>query len=210
MNDSSIVIGIAGGTGSGKTFLANELLKKYGNNKIIIIKQDSYYRDIKNIPIAERNKQNFDHPDSIDINFFTKQLMDLIKGKAINAPAYNFKVHARSNKKTIIKSSKIIVIEGILILHFKQLRKLINIKVFVNTPDSERFKRRLRRDINERGRTIKSIENQYLTSVQPMHKKYIAPSKKFADIIIAGNSKNKKDINNLFYKINTLVNQDKV
>ena len=205
MSYSSILIGVAGGTGSGKTSIANYLVEKFDNNQLIVLQQDSYYKDNSSLSMDERNQQNFDHPDAIDIKLFTKQLSNLLNGKTIKIPIYNFSNHNRCEQQQLVKPAKIIVVEGILTLHFESLRRLMNIKVFVDVPDKIRFKRRLSRDIDKRGRTLMSVTNQYESTVQPMYKQFVEPSKKFADIIITGGVKNKEAINTLINNINVLL-----
>jgi uridine kinase len=207
MGFSSILIGIAGGTGSGKTSIANYLLNEYGKNEIIVIQQDSYYQDNSNLSIQERNQQNYDHPEAFDLELFNQQLIRLLKGEDIDIPVYDFSIHNRSLKKKKISPSPIIIIEGILILYFESLRKLMNIKIFVDTPDETRFNRRILRDVKKRGRTIKSVTDQYINTVRPMHQKYVEPSKDFADIIISNGIQNKIAIGTLINKINTLLLQ---
>ena len=205
MVNSSILIGIAGGTGSGKTSIANYLLKQFGNDELIVIEQDSYYKDNSNLSMDERNQQNFDHPEAIDIQLFNKQLESLLDGKPVKIPIYDFSNHNRIEKFQLVKPTKIIIIEGILTLHFESLRKLMDIKVFVDVPDKIRFKRRLSRDIKKRGRTLMSVTNQYENTVYPMYKQFVEPSKDFADIIITGGAKNKEAIDTLINNINVLL-----
>ena len=205
MNSSSILIGIAGGTGSGKTSIANYLLKKFGADQLIVIEQDSYYKNNSALSIDERNQQNFDHPDAIDIELFNKQLVSLLGGKSVEIPIYDFSIHNRRNQRQFVKPCKIIVIEGILTLYFQSLRKLMNIKVFVDTPDNIRFKRRLSRDVKERGRTIKSVTNQYEKTVKPMYDQFVKPSRDLADIIITDGVQNKEAIDALMSNINVLL-----
>ena len=205
MNSSSILIGIAGGTGSGKTSIANYLLKKFGSEQLIVIEQDSYYKNNSALSIDERNQQNFDHPDAIDIELFNKQLVSLLGGKSVEIPIYDFSIHNRRNQRQFVKPCRIIVIEGILTLYFQSLRKLMNIKVFVDTPDNIRFKRRLSRDVKERGRTIKSVTNQYEKTVKPMYNQFVKPSRDLADIIITDGVQNKEAIDALMSNINLLL-----
>lgn len=205
MNSSSILIGIAGGTGSGKTSIANYLLKKFGSEQLIVIEQDSYYKNNSALSIDERNQQNFDHPDAIDIELFNKQLVSLLGGKSVEIPIYDFSIHNRRNQRQFVKPCRIIVIEGILTLYFESLRKLMNIKVFVDTPDNIRFTRRLSRDVKERGRTIKSVTNQYEKTVKPMYDQFVKPSRDLADIIITDGVQNKEAIDALMYNINVLL-----
>ena len=205
MNSSSILIGIAGGTGSGKTSIANYLLKKFGSEQLIVIEQDSYYKNNSALSIDERNQQNFDHPDAIDIELFNKQLVSLLGGKSVEIPIYDFSIHNRRNQRQFVKPCRIIVIEGILTLYFESLRKLMNIKVFVDTPDNIRFTRRLSRDVKERGRTIKSVTNQYEKTVKPMYDQFVKPSRDLADIIITDGVQNKEAIGDLMSNINVLL-----
>ena len=205
MNSSSILIGIAGGTGSGKTSIANYLLKKFGSDQLIVIEQDSYYKNNSALSIDERNQQNFDHPDAIDIELFNKQLVSLLGGKSVEIPIYDFSIHNRRNQRQFVRPCRIIVIEGILTLYFDSLRKLMNIKVFVDTPDNIRFTRRLSRDVKERGRTIKSVTNQYEKTVKPMYNQFVKPSRDLADIIITDGVQNKEAIDALMYNINVLL-----
>lgn len=205
MNSSSILIGIAGGTGSGKTSIANYLLKKFGSDQLIVIEQDSYYKNNSALSIDERNQQNFDHPDAIDIELFNKQLVSLLGGKSVEIPIYDFSIHNRRNQRQFVKPCRIIVIEGILTLYFQSLRKLMNIKVFVDTPDNIRFTRRLSRDVKERGRTIKSVTNQYEKTVKPMYNQFVKPSRDLADIIITDGVQNKEAIDALMSNINVLL-----
>lgn len=205
MNSSSILIGIAGGTGSGKTSIANYLLKKFGSDQLIVIEQDSYYKNNSALSIDERNQQNFDHPDAIDIELFNKQLVSLLGGKSVEIPIYDFSIHNRRNQRQFVKPCRIIVIEGILTLYFESLRKLMNIKVFVDTPDNIRFTRRISRDVKERGRTIKSVTNQYEKTVKPMYDQFVKPSRDLADIIITDGVQNKEAIDALMSNINLLL-----
>ena len=205
MGNSSILIGIAGGTGSGKTSIAKYLLKHFGNDELIVIEQDSYYKDNSNLSMDERNQQNFDHPEAIDIELFNKQMESLLGGKPVKIPIYDFSSHNRIEQLQLVKPTKIIIVEGILTLYFESLRKLMDIKVFVDVPDKIRFKRRLSRDIKKRGRTLMSVTNQYENTVYPMYKQFVEPSKDFADIIITGGAKNKEAIDTLINNINILL-----
>ena len=205
MNNSSILIGIAGGTGSGKTSIANFLLKKFSNDQLIILEQDSYYKNNSTLSLDERIQQNFDHPDAIDIDLFNKQLLSLLDGESVEIPIYDFSIHTRRNQRKLVKPRRIIVIEGILTLYFESLRKLMDIKVFVDTPEKIRFNRRLSRDVKERGRTTNSVTNQYEKTVQPMYDQFVKPSRKFANIIINDGVQNKEAIDALIYNINVLL-----
>lgn len=205
MTNSTIVIGIAGGTGSGKTSISKELLVEYGKGEVIVVQQDSYYKDLSHLNIEERQLQNFDHPDAIDIELFNKQINKLLKGKTIDVPIYDFTTHSRSTEKITVSPHHVIVLEGILALHFISLRKLMNIKIYVETPADIRFIRRLSRDIKERGRTTQSVIDQYLSTVRPMHDQFVEPSKYYADVIIPEGGENKVAIDLIRTKINSIL-----
>ena len=200
-----IILGMAGGTGSGKTYTVNRLLEIYSVDNITTIGQDSYYKELKHIDHKDRIRQNFDHPDSIDIELFENHLQQISEGLDINVPIYDFSNHVRLNETWTISQCKIIIVEGIFALHYPQLRKLYAIKIFIETPENVRFNRRLNRDVKERGRTIKSVKKQYAATVLPMHKKFIEPSKEYADIIINGNDDVKGSLDNIKVRIDTLI-----
>jgi|TARA_B100000315_G_scaffold210970_1_gene207536 uridine kinase len=183
-----ILIGIAGGSGSGKTSLAIKLLKEYGNNKLAVIEQDSYYKNLAHLTFDERAIYNYDHPDAIDIDLFQSQLSILLNGRNINIPIYDFSQHVRLKNTKMITPFPVIIVEGILVLYFQQLRQLMVIKIYIDTPEDIRFKRRFNRDIKERGRTAESVKKQYISTVRPMHDKFVEPSKNSADIIILGHN----------------------
>ena len=191
MSSTSILIGIAGGTGSGKTSIANKLLEEYDKGDIIVIEQDAYYRDISHISLKDRHLHNFDHPDAIDIELFNQQLISLLKGQIVEMPIYDFSSHSRLKDTKTVNPHRVIIVEGILTLHYHALRELMDIKIFVDTPDDIRFIRRISRDIENRNRTVESVIEQYLKTVRPMHQQFVEPSKYFADIIIPEGSKNK-------------------
>lgn len=181
-----ILIGIAGGSGSGKTTLTSELLNEYGKDKIAVIEQDSYYKDLSHLSLEERRTYNYDHPKAIDITLFQFQLSTLLKGRNINIPIYDFSNHVRLKNTKMIVPLPVIIVEGILVLYFQELRQLMVIKIYIDTPEDIRFKRRFDRDIKERGRTAESIRKQYISTVRPMHEEFVEPSKNSADIIILG------------------------
>jgi len=181
--DKAVVIGIAGGTGSGKTTLAVRLKKAFEND-VTLICQDYYYKSFNHLPFEERKKLNFDHPNSFDTDLMVEQIKDLKDFKPIHRPVYSFIEHARLAETIREEPRHVIVIEGILIFQDPRLRELMDIKVFVDADADIRFARRLIRDIHERGRDIDSVINQYLNTVKPMHEAFVEPSKKYADIII--------------------------
>jgi uridine kinase len=179
-----MIIGICGGTGSGKTTVANRILECVSKADISFIQQDSYYRNLSDMPLDFRHAVNFDHPDAIDNDLLVEHLRELKAGRAVELPIYDFKKHMRCPETLHVESKPIIIIEGILIFADARLLKEMEIKVFVDTPDDLRFIRRLRRDIDERGRTAESVIEQYLSTVRPMHMQFVEPSKRHADVII--------------------------
>lgn len=179
-----LVIGIAGGSGSGKTTIAHAIKTRFGLEHVILIPQDSYYLDRSDLTIEEREKINYDHPDSFENELLYSHLSDLKRGQAVEMPTYDFTIHARSPKKIPLSPKPVVIVEGILILADPKLRSIMDMKVFVDTDPDERVLRRALRDTTMRGRTLESVERQYLATVKPMHETFIEPSKKFADIII--------------------------
>ena len=183
-----ILIAIAGGSASGKTTVVKKIIEQLNSKDITVISHDDYYKDLTHLPLTERYKVNFDHPDSIDNDLFVAQLKDLLDGKSISKPKYDFVEHNRSSEYELVEPTKIIIIEGILILEDERVRDLATIKLFVESDDDIRFIRRLVRDTKERGRSIESVINQYLTTVKPMYYAFIKPTKRYADIIIPNDS----------------------
>ncbi len=179
-----MVIGICGGTGSGKTTVAARILDAVGAGDVVFLQQDSYYRNLEEMPLDFRHQRNFDHPDAVDNAALVKHVRALKRGETVELPIYDFKTHTRlaETRRTVPKP--IIIIEGILIFADENLRAEMDIKVFVDTPDDIRFIRRLRRDIAERGRSVESVVEQYLATVRPMHMQFVEPSKRCADVII--------------------------
>ena len=188
------LIGIAGGSGSGKTFLANKILNTF-KDKVLIIQQDSYYKDLSGLEFKRRALENFDHPDSIDIELLKTHINKLLIGKSIDRPTYSFSKHIRKDKTKTLSPKPIIIIEGILILSFKELLNLFSLKIFINIDSDIRFIRRLKRDIKQRNRSPLDVCRQYLSSVKPMHKKFVIPSKNNSDIIVKNESDHKSIIN---------------
>jgi uridine kinase len=179
-----LIIGIAGGSGSGKTTVASAILQRVGKERITVIPHDAYYRDLTHLSLEERSKVNFDHPDSLETEFLIQHLKDLKEWKEIDLPVYDFTHHTRTEKVILTRPQRVIVIEGILIFAEPELRKMFDIKIFVDTDADIRFIRRMSRDIEERGRTVQSVIQQYLNTVRPMHLEFCEPSKRYADVII--------------------------
>ena len=183
---SIILIGIAGGSGSGKTLVSNRIYEDIGSDKVTIIQQDSYYKELKHLTFEERQKQNFDHPKAFDSKLLFDHLIELLSGHDVEQPIYDFKTHSRKKETKKISDNIIIVLEGILILHYPEIRKILDIKVYVDTDDDIRLIRRIKRDVNERGRSLESILEQYENSVRPMQLQFVEPTKRYADIIVPG------------------------
>lgn len=181
---TSLVIGIAGGTGSGKTTIADYILDTVGPEKIAFLPHDAYYHELGHLSPAERTKVNFDHPASLETDLLIKHIHQLKAGQSIELPHYDFKTHTRTDKTTLIEPQQILIVEGILIFAEPELRKLFDLRIYVDTDADIRFIRRLRRDIEERGRTTESVIDQYLDTVRPMHLEFVEPSKRYASVII--------------------------
>jgi uridine kinase len=196
-----MIIGICGGTGSGKTTVANKILQSVSANEVAFIQQDSYYRDLNQMPLDYRQQVNFDHPDAIDNDLMVEHVRALKSGRAVDLPIYDFKNHARRRETLRMEPKLITILEGILIFAEKRLLEEMDIKVFVDTPDDIRFIRRLKRDIAERGRTADSVIEQYLATVRPMHMQFVEPSKRCADVIIPEGGHNMVSIGLLSGKI---------
>jgi len=185
-----LIIGIAGGTGSGKTTVVRQILDELNNDEVDVISQDSYYQDTSHLPMEERKKINFDHPKSIDFDLLVSHLKDLKAGKTIEQPVYSFKDHNRTGETVITQPKKVIIVEGILILTHTDIRDMFDIKIYVHADSDERLIRRLKRDINDRGRDLEEVLWRYQTTLKPMHQQFIEPTKEFADIIIPTNRYN--------------------
>ena len=179
-----IVIGIAGGTGSGKTTVANVIVEQVGADQITYLPHDAYYKDLANLPEAQRAEINFDHPNSLETSLLIEHIQQLKRHQPIHLPIYDFRTHSRTHETRLIQPKPIIIVEGILIFAEAELRPLFDIKIFVDTDADIRFIRRLQRDISERGRSTDSVIHQYLSTVRPMHLEFVEPSKRYADVII--------------------------
>ena len=196
-----MIIGICGGTGSGKTTIARKIVESVGKENVILVEQDSYYRNLGDMPLDERRQANFDHPDSIDSDLLVNHLKRLKGGDAIDMPVYDFKTHTRSRETERIEPKPVVIVEGILIFAETRILDLLDVRIFVDTPDDIRFIRRLQRDIIERGRTFDSVIAQYYATVRPMHFEFVEPSKRNADIIIPEGGKQDIGIEFLCSKI---------
>tara|TARA_B100000768_G_C11210378_1_gene345737 strand:- start:20 stop:625 length:606 start_codon:yes stop_codon:yes gene_type:complete len=190
-----LIIGIGGGTGSGKTTVVNQILSEFQEGEVQVITQDSYYQDTSHLNFEERCEINFDHPKSIDFELLEFHLQSLKQGKNVNQPVYSFKTHNRTGETTLTEPKKVVIVEGILILSNTQLRSLFDIKIFVHADSDERLMRRLKRDIAERGRDLDEVLERYQTTLKPMHDQFIEPMKAFADIIIPNNHFNTVAVN---------------
>ena len=179
-----VIVAIAGGTGSGKTTLAKKIIDSYQNIKINYLSLDSYYKDFSQMSFSERSKINFDHPDSIDFDLFYQQINEYLTGSDIKTPTYSYKRHKRLKKKGNLRQGDLLIVDGILILLKKSIRDFFDLSIFLKVNSSERLKRRIRRDINERGRSKIEISDRFYNMIKPMHKKYVKPSENFADVVL--------------------------
>lgn len=200
-----ILIGITGGTGSGKSTIAKAIYSKFSEDCIAMIEHDSYYKNQSGLSFEERVKTNYDHPSAFDTDLMLKHLQDLIDGKSIEKPIYDFEKHTRREETILVKSKSIIIVEGIMILEDERLRDILDIKIYVDTDADVRIIRRLVRDINERGRTVESVIEQYLNVVRPMHMQFVEPTKRYADIIIPEGGHNQVAIDLLVANINQIL-----
>ena len=203
-----ILIIVAGGSASGKSTVINEIIERLKSVHVAIIKHDDYYVDLTNMPMEERKLVNYDHPSSLDNELLYQHLQDLLNNKAVLKPTYDFIEHNRNTNKELLEPKKVIILEGILSLVDKRIRDLASIKIFVELDDDLRFIRRLTRDINERGRSVESVIQQYLTTVKPMYHKYVKPQKKYCDIIIPNDKSHDVAVDVIVCKIKDILNQD--
>ncbi len=208
MDKNGVLIGISGASGSGKTLVTQTLFETLGSEQVVTLQEDSYYKDLAHLPFEERTQFNFDHPDSFDHVLLIEHLHDLLMGKTIQHPVYDFTTHTRKNITRTLGPHRIIILEGILVLAIPDLRDLMDIKIFVDTPADICLIRRLQRDIHERKRSVDSVINQYQNTVRPMFMQFIEPSKRYADIIIPHGGRNVIAIDIIRAKIEKLlVNQ---
>lgn len=202
-----IIIGVAGGTGSGKSTVAKRLVDHFSES-VCLIEQDAYYKDQSHIPYEERLKTNYDHPSAFDNDLLIKHLKELIQGRPVEKPVYDYTLHTRSQKKVYVAPKNVIILEGILILEEARLRDLMDVKVFVDTDADVRILRRIKRDVMERGRTLDSVIEQYLRVVRKMHLQFIEPSKRYADLIVPEGGYNQVAISLLMNHIRSVLLKD--
>ncbi len=186
-----IVFGVAGGTASGKTTVARAILDAVGASQIAYLPHDAYYKDMSHLSLEERAHLNFDHPNSLESKLLVKHIKQLLDGKDVHVPVYDFTHHRRTDETVLVEPSPIILVDGILIFTKRNLREMMDIKVYVDTDPDVRFIRRLQRDIHERGRSLESVVSQYMDTVRPMHLKFVEPSKRYADVIIPNGGLNR-------------------
>ena len=199
-----LVIGVAGGSGSGKTTVVRRIVDSIGGDQVRVIEHDRYYRDRGDLRLEERAALNYDHPDSLETDLLVRHLLELRAGRTVEAPQYDFARYARQPVADTLTPRRAIILEGILIFTDAALRTLMDVKVFVDTDDDTRFIRRLQRDLNERGRTVQSVIDQYLATVKPMHLEFVEPSKRYADVIIPQGGHNAVAIDMLLTLIRSL------
>jgi len=202
-----ILIGIAGGSGSGKTLVSRTIVRELGSDRVVVIDQDSYYKDLEDIPLRDPDARNFDHPDAFDGELLKSHVRGLLAGRAIEQPVYDYSQHRRLRETRVVGEHLVIVLEGILIFVDPELRDLMDIKLFIDADPDVRFIRRLKRDLAERGRSVDSIVRQYEESVRPMHMQFVEPTKRYADLIIPEGGHNKVAIDLLKTKIRELLRE---
>ncbi len=203
-----LVIAIAGGSGSGKTTVASQILKQVGSDRIAYLPHDAYYRDLKDLPLNQRAEANFDHPDSLESSLLTEHVRALKRWEPVDLPIYDFTIHARTDRTRRVEASAVIIVEGILIFAEPELRAEFDVKIYVDTDSDLRFIRRLQRDISERGRTTESVIHQYLTTVRPMHMDFVEPSKRYADVIIPEGGFNTVALDMVISRIESLLQRN--
>jgi uridine kinase len=202
-----VVIGVAGGTGSGKTTVVTKIMDSLGDDAVSFIQHDFYYKDHPELTLEDRGALNYDHPDALETSLLAAHLEELRNGRVVQAPRYDFSLHARQTETQSIEPRRAIILEGILILVDEALRELMDIKVFVDTDPDVRFIRRLRRDLSERGRTMESVIDQYQKTVRPMHLEFVEPSKRYADIIIPEGGSNTVGVDMLLTKVRSITSR---
>lgn len=202
---ADLVIGIAGGSGSGKTTVAQEILQRVGPDRIAFLQHDSYYKDLSGLPPTQRAEVNFDHPNSLETDLLIEHIACLRDGKAVEVPIYDFSTHSRTGRTFTVQPRRVILVEGILIFTEAALREMFDVKIFVDTDSDIRFIRRLERDLKERGRTTESVIKQYQSTVRPMHLEFVEPSKRYADVIIPEGGHNTAALDMVVARVDALL-----
>ena len=208
MTGAPVVIGVAGGTGSGKTTVANAILRRLGDGKMSVLFHDAYYRDFVDLPKDVLDRKNFDHPDSLETELLIRHVKALKRGMVVEAPIYDFRLHRRAPETRRVEPLPVVLVEGILIFAEPELRKLFDVKIFVDTDADVRLIRRIRRDIAERGRSLDSVVEQYQTTVRPMHLEFVEPSKRYADLIVPEGGENAVAMEFLFARLEQLFREE--
>jgi uridine kinase len=204
----SVVIGLAGGSGSGKTTVQRRILERFGTGRIALLDHDAYYRDLAHLELEERARFNFDHPDALETGLMVRHLDALIAGEPVEKPTYDFATHRRREETVRVEARPVVVVEGILVLAEPALRERMDIKLFVDTADDLRLMRRIERDLHERGRTLESVLEQYRRTVRPMHLEFVEPSKRHADVIIPRGGRNEVAIAMVLARVQSLLDED--
>lgn len=205
-----VIIGVTGGSGSGKTSVSRAIFDSLNGHSLLMIQEDSYYKNQDDISFDERVKVNYDHPNAFDTDLLIEQLVDLLEWKAIDIPVYDYVQHTRSKKTVHVEPKEVIIVEGILVLNDPRLRDLMDIKIFVDTDDDIRIIRRIQRDLEERGRSLQSVIDQYLSTVKPMYHQFIEPTKRYADIIVPEGGENQVAIDILVTKVRDIISKTNV
>ena len=208
MTGAPVVIGVAGGTGSGKTTVSNAILRRVGDGKMSVLFHDAYYRDFVDLPKDVLDRKNFDHPDSLETELLIRHVKALKRGMVVEAPIYDFRLHRRAPETRRVEPLPVVLVEGILIFAEPELRKLFDVKIFVDTDADVRLIRRIRRDIAERGRSLDSVVEQYQTTVRPMHLEFVEPSKRYADLIVPEGGENAVAMEFLFARLEQLFREE--
>ena len=204
----SVVIGIAGGSGSGKTTVQRRIMERFGTRRIALLDHDAYYRDLAHLAPEQRARFNFDHPDALESGLMVQHLDALLAGRAVEKPTYSFETHSRLDATETVEPRPVVLVDGILVLAEPELRERMDVKLYVDAPDDVRLMRRIERDLHERGRSIDSVLEQYRRTVRPMHLEFVEPSKRHADVIIPRGGRNQVAIDMVIARVQSLLNLD--
>jgi uridine kinase len=205
MRPRPVVVGVAGGSGSGKTTVVREIVRRLGPERVTVVHHDHYYRDFSHLSPADRDPINFDHPDALETGLLVEHLGRLLRGEGVEAPVYDFTTHTRTSRTLPVEPREVVVVDGILVLAERDLRDLMDIKIFVDTDADIRFIRRMARDMGERGRSLESVVEQYQSTVRPMHLEFVEPSKRYADVIVPVGGENVVAVDMLVTKLASTV-----